>query len=131
MLVSRVSVVSRKDKAFEDLRLHLVQIVFDLERNKTRDTFALLLHRINSYDNLVLLSKIDIFSKVSTFESETAVLNPLLPIPARRTRLILKCSSIPGRKAFSRNFSFHLVTKDVQNGHSVTVEDQQAKGFQS
>ena len=92
VLESFESDVPRKDKDFENLRLRLVQLVFGLKRIKTRGTFVLLLHHIDSYENLILLNKFGMFSKVSIFKSKIH---------------------------HASTSSFYLVAKDVESNHPV------------
>lgn len=83
---------SRIKKEIEAFRLRLAQLVFGLKRMKKGGTFVLLLHRIDSFENLSLLKAFEKFSKVQVYKPTTN---------------------------FAYTTSFYLIAKDVQRGHEV------------
>ena len=54
----------RLDKEREALRLRLSQLVFGFERIKKGGTFMILLHRIDSWENFMLLHNLEEFSEI-------------------------------------------------------------------
>jgi len=87
--------VHRADKDREALRLRVAQLIFGLSRLKAGGTFVILLHRIDSFENLVLLRNFEQFAKVSVFKPE---------------------------KIYTQSSSFYLIAKDVQPTHPVAVQ---------
>lgn len=85
----------RQHKEREAQRLRLAQLIFGLERLKTGGTFVMLLHRIDSFENMVLLRNFEQFAKVTVWKPE---------------------------RYYVQSSSFYLVAKEVQVGHQVAVE---------
>jgi len=81
----------RHDKDHEALRLRLAQLIFGLERLKAGGTFVILLHRIDSFENMVLLRNFEQFAKVEVWKPE---------------------------RYYAQSSSFYLIAKEVQVGHA-------------
>ena len=62
----------RLDKALEALRLRLSQLVLGFEQIKNGGTFMMLLHRIDSWENFVLLRTLEKFSEVKVHKPREA-----------------------------------------------------------
>jgi len=60
----------RRNQDREALRLRLAQLIFGLERLKAGGTFVILLHRIDSFENMVLLRNFEQFAKVEVWRPE-------------------------------------------------------------
>ena len=82
----------RQDKDREALRLRVAQLIFGLSRIKAGGTFIILTHRIDSWENLVLLRNFEQFSKVTVFKPTTI---------------------------HTQSSSFYLIAKEVQPDHRV------------
>ena len=68
----------RHDKDREALRLRFAQLIFGLRRIKPGGTFIILLHRIDSWENLVLLRNFEQFSKITIFKASK--ISPRAPL---------------------------------------------------
>ncbi len=60
----------RRNQDREALRLRIAQLIFGLERLKAGSTFVILLHGIDSWENMVLLRDIEQFAKVEVWKPE-------------------------------------------------------------
>ena len=61
---------SRQDRDLEGLKLRLIQVIFGLKHIVPGGSFIMLLHRIESSDNLELLRRFEKFSKIQIFKPE-------------------------------------------------------------
>ena len=85
----------RQDKDCEALRLRVAQLIFGLRRIKAGGTFIILLHKVDSWENLVLLRNFEQFSKITTFKAS---------------------------KIHTQSSSFYLIAKHVQPDHPVAKQ---------
>lgn len=79
----------------EIVRLLVSQLILGLQRIKPGGTFIILLHKVDVWDNMILLKTFETFSKVHVYKSE---------------------------KTHAGRSSFYLVAKNVQPDHPLATE---------
>lgn len=95
VLRSHLRAEYRQDKDREGLRLRIAQLIFRMARIKSGGTFIILLHRIDSWENLELLRNFEQFSKVTVWKSS---------------------------KIYTQSSSYYLIAKDVLPDHPAAMQ---------
>ena len=85
----------QRSRTREVVRLLVSQLILGLQRIKPGGTFIILLHKVDVWDNLILLQTFEAFSKIQVYKSE---------------------------KVHAGRSSFYLVAKDVQPSSTEAVK---------